>query len=74
MDDPNSQDFDIKNIVIHENYDPASKHNDIALVEIDGQIKFNEKAYPACLYYEDDEPQGLIITGWGKTSIGRVTS
>lgn len=43
-------------------------------MEIDGEITFNEKAYPACLYHKDDDPSGLIITGFGKTDTGEFAT
>lgn len=70
LNEPNPQDFDIANMIVHKEYNASSKHNDIALVEVKGEMQFNEKAYPACLYSEDDDPKELIITGWGKTTTG----
>lgn len=69
MNDSNPIDINVKNITMYSGYDPLSKHGDIALVELSKRITFNDKAKPACLYVDHDDPLGLIVTGWGKTSI-----
>ncbi|XP_018562474.1 serine protease persephone-like [Anoplophora glabripennis] len=69
LNETNPQDFFIKNITVFPKYNPTSKHNDIALIEVNKEIKYSKKVCPACLYFKNDDPTGLIVTGWGKTSI-----
>lgn len=71
LDDPNAVDFNIKNIIVHNGYSPTSKHNDIALVQIHGKFPITEHIAPACLHTLPDSQKNLMITGWGKTSIGK---
>ena len=33
----------------HENYDPRSFENDIALLELERDVRFRDGIYPACL-------------------------
>lgn len=71
LNDSNAQDFSIKNTMPFSNYNPLTKHGDIALIEVDGKMLFTDKIYPACLYSDDDDPLGLVVTGWGKTTVGK---
>ncbi len=69
----------IKRKIVHElwNVKADSNHNDIALIEVATEFKFNEFVRPICLPSDDisDFPTGTkcITTGWGKTQ-GRFCS
>lgn len=67
-----AQDLEIQDIVIHPNFTRRTRLNDIALLKLIKPVIFNTFVNPACLYTRDDDPIGLIITGWGTTSL--VTS
>ncbi|XP_028131439.1 serine protease Hayan-like isoform X4 [Diabrotica virgifera virgifera] len=69
INDTNHQDIDVKRIRIHESYDPLGKQGDLAIIELKRNATFSETIRPACLYGKHDDPLGLIVTGWGKTSI-----
>jgi len=56
-------------IIIHPDYNHRSKHNDIALIELESPVKFSKSIHPACLYTNSDDPDLVIVTGWGLTSI-----
>lgn len=73
LNDGHFQDFEIQNVTIHERFNIITKHNDIAVVKIKGEIKFSKDIYPACLYHEDDEPKNMIVTGWSQTGIGKIS-
>lgn len=64
-----AQDIDVEDIVVHKNYSRRSKLNDIALIKLKKPVVLNTYVNPACLYTKDDDPKGLIITGWGTTSL-----
>ncbi|XP_012250668.2 trypsin-1-like [Athalia rosae] len=60
----------IKSAQIHENFDPYSYNNDIALVELDKPVQFNGIIRPACL--PDNRPidyagSMAVVAGWGRT-------
>lgn len=71
LNDRSPRDVPIKLIKIHDDYSTETKHNDIALVELAEPVTYSKKIRAACLYTESDDPLGLIVTGWGKTSIGK---
>lgn len=58
-DDVESEEFDIEKIIVHYNYKPTESHaNDIAVIKLNGTIKFNENVQPICLV---DEGQSNIF-------------
>lgn len=64
-----AQDFDIKNFSVHPEYVRRTKDNDIALIKLNTAAKFTNFVHPACLYFKEDDPLGLVVTGWGKTNV-----
>ncbi|XP_045478559.1 serine protease Hayan-like isoform X2 [Harmonia axyridis] len=66
---PKPQDYDIVNITIHPNYKKWEKLNDLALVELNERVTYTDYVHPACLYDKDDDPVGMVVTGWGDTEM-----
>ncbi|XP_035774401.1 serine protease snake-like [Anopheles albimanus] len=61
---PSRQDFGIRNIVHHPNFQHA--YNDIALLELSARVIFNQFIQPACLWSNNEDPvHPLVATGWG---------
>uniref|UniRef100_F7A010 Transmembrane serine protease 11D n=1 Tax=Monodelphis domestica TaxID=13616 RepID=F7A010_MONDO len=63
----------VKNIIIHPNYTPASHENDIALVELTNRITFNKNVHKICLPEANlIIPPGtrVYVTGWGSQISG----
>lgn len=72
LDAPESRIFGIRRIETHDLYSNISKHNDIAIIELSADLEYSSRIYPACLYTEDEEPDKMIVTGWGNTLGGKV--
>lgn len=68
MDDEKAVDAEIKEIHIFDGYDIREKQNDIALLQLKNPLSIGGDVIPACLYTQDDNPSGLIITGWGRAT------
>lgn len=70
VDDPNEHiNIKIKNIIRHPEYVRQKKYNDIALIELEHDVKFTYFAHPACLYHpETTVLSQMYITGWGRVS------
>lgn len=64
-----AQDFNIKNFSVHPEYVRRTKDNDIALIKLSNAAKVTNFVHAACLYFKEDDPFGLIVTGWGKTNV-----
>ncbi|KAL7844323.1 hypothetical protein SRHO_G00228620 [Serrasalmus rhombeus] len=63
----------VKQIISHPEYDPKTYDNDIALMELDSPVNFNQNIWPICLPAATHEfPAGQVvwITGWGATREG----
>ncbi|XP_045488889.1 chymotrypsin-2-like [Pieris rapae] len=66
--------YHIKKMIPHEKYDMDTIKNDIAVVQIDGKIKYSEKIQPIELLKEM-APIGkkCLLTGWGYVNYRRST-
>lgn len=67
---PEAQVRSIKQVVLHERYEPRMESNDIALLELEQPIECNDYAQPACLPSAMVEVSNLshcYISGWGVT-------
>ncbi|CAH0718143.1 unnamed protein product, partial [Brenthis ino] len=66
-------DINIKKFIVHPNYEPPKKYYDIALIQLESEVKFTNYLQPACLWPNHDFQQlgkNGIITGWGYTEKG----
>ncbi|GAB1865469.1 trypsin [Camponotus japonicus] len=63
--------YPVKKIIRHEAYDDLTNDYDIALLEVDGEIRFNDKMQPVKLA-EKELASGVIVnvTGWGAVKSG----
>ena len=71
VDDPDAKDFRIKEEIIHEEYSPLTKYNDLALLRLDRNVTITLHLRPACLATDRAERnRRATVTGWGKTGRG----
>jgi len=67
------QELKVKSKKIHEKFNPKSLENDIAIIELEGEVQYNDKVFPACLpdpsflgsHNLDVESYQGHIAGWG---------
>ncbi|KAL7042172.1 hypothetical protein ACKWTF_001045 [Chironomus riparius] len=59
--------YNVINKIIHPQYDRISFNNDIALLELDKDVKFSEYIYPICLPTRQHDEEKAIVTGLGTT-------
>ncbi|XP_023014211.2 serine protease Hayan isoform X1 [Leptinotarsa decemlineata] len=71
LDDPSRRDIPIKKETPHPLYDKDTKHHDISIVELVEGIRISKRIRPACLFQKNNDPDELVITGWGVTTNGR---
>uniref|UniRef100_A0A1A9ZHN4 Peptidase S1 domain-containing protein n=1 Tax=Glossina pallidipes TaxID=7398 RepID=A0A1A9ZHN4_GLOPL len=67
-DDAVLQDYEIRNIIPHHEYQSTilSKYNNIALIEMEKEAIFNDYVRPACLSLIDDNDfRQFMSAGWG---------
>lgn len=70
------QTFNLAWMKMHENYDPKTFENDIALLKLDKPARFSNSVQPACLPPSSSEYTGVraTVTGWGTIYFGGPTS
>jgi secreted trypsin-like serine protease len=64
--DPYEQASSVRQLIPHENYNPSTINNDVALIRLSTQLTFNTYVQPVCL--TSTEPAGgtqAWLTGWG---------
>ena len=67
--EPTQMTFRVTKAIVHPNYDPESRDNDIALLRLSKKVIFNANIQPICLPTVDTADGTVCIaTGWGLTS------
>lgn len=70
-DDAMPKDYRIIQHVLHPDYKPTERYNDIALLLLESNVEFSKYVRPACLNTDQSlNPPELIATGWGRTATG----
>ncbi|XP_050563476.1 serine protease snake [Spodoptera frugiperda] len=68
-------DVNIKNIIVHPQYNSPKQYFDIALMEVDQKVYFSRDVQPACLWTKPDIEslsRTALITGWGVVESGTL--
>ncbi|KAI3357911.1 hypothetical protein L3Q82_016294 [Scortum barcoo] len=63
----------VRRIIAHQDYNPLTYDNDIALMELDATVTLNQNIWPICLpspTHDFPAGQEAWITGWGATREG----
>jgi len=75
------EEYKIEKIIPHEDYNPRSFDNDIAVIKFDTDVEFKKGIQPVCLPSHTPgvletkfAKLGVYITGWGATSFRGPTS
>ncbi|KDR12676.1 serine protease snake-like isoform X2 [Zootermopsis nevadensis] len=72
VDDADVQMFNVARRIAHPDYRKPEKYHDIALLQLDKDVRFNNFVKPACLHTQNAVPDDMpIATGWGLTEPGR---
>lgn len=63
----------VKRVIVHPDFTYQHLANDIALVELEEPIEFNDNTQPICLPSDYDDFAGEMgtISGWGKINISK---
>ncbi|XP_025829098.1 serine proteinase stubble [Agrilus planipennis] len=62
----------VKRVIVHREYDPLTFENDLALLELENPVAFDEHIIPICLPKEGTDFTGRVatVTGWGRLKYG----
>ncbi|KAI1286867.1 Proclotting enzyme [Halotydeus destructor] len=70
--DPDSIDFQVKNFLIHPEYDQLTQRNDIAILVLEKKASFTSLVRPICLPQKSRSYYGVLgtVVGWGAVNYG----
>ncbi|KAH8258482.1 hypothetical protein KR038_012045 [Drosophila bunnanda] len=62
----------VKRVIVHRQYDPATFENDLALLELDSPVQFDTHIVPICMPNDLADFTGRMatVTGWGRLKYG----
>ncbi|XP_034652751.1 serine protease filzig isoform X1 [Drosophila subobscura] len=62
----------VKRVIVHRQYDPATFENDLALLEMDSPVQFDTHIVPICMPNDAADFTGRMatVTGWGRLKYG----
>uniref|UniRef100_A0A1A9W2F3 Peptidase S1 domain-containing protein n=1 Tax=Glossina brevipalpis TaxID=37001 RepID=A0A1A9W2F3_9MUSC len=62
----------VKRVIVHRQYDPATFENDIALLELDSTVQYDSHIVPICMPSDKADFTGRMatVTGWGRLKYG----
>ena len=63
----------VRRVIVHRQYDAATFANDIALLELDSPVAFDEHIVPICMPKDKEDFRGRVatVTGWGRLKYGK---
>lgn len=71
VDTARPKDTKIVEHVLHPDYKPSERYNDIGLFRMESDVEFSAFVRPICLNTDPKlNPAVQIATGWGRTSTG----
>lgn len=58
----------VRRVIVNRGYDPATFENDLALLELESPVQFDEHIVPICMPEEGIDFTGRMatVTGWGR--------
>ncbi|KAK2576104.1 hypothetical protein KPH14_007438 [Odynerus spinipes] len=58
----------VRRVIVNRGYDPATFENDLALLELESPVQFDEHIVPICMPDENVDFTGRMatVTGWGR--------
>ncbi|XP_017470449.1 PREDICTED: uncharacterized protein LOC108362105 isoform X1 [Rhagoletis zephyria] len=62
----------VKRVIVHRQYDPATFENDLALLELESTVQFDTHIVPICMPNDHADFTGRMatVTGWGRLKYG----
>ncbi|KAH8331414.1 hypothetical protein KR074_002776 [Drosophila pseudoananassae] len=62
----------VKRVIVHRQYDPATFENDLALLELDSPVQYDTHIVPICMPNDVADFTGRMatVTGWGRLKYG----
>ena len=66
----------VKRVIVHRDYNAQTFENDIAILELESAIEYQQHVVPICMPSEKDIYVGskAYVTGWGRLKYGKSAS
>uniref|UniRef100_A0A182Q050 Peptidase S1 domain-containing protein n=1 Tax=Anopheles farauti TaxID=69004 RepID=A0A182Q050_9DIPT len=74
-----SQELGVKHVYVHPQFRTGTYRHDLAVLEMERAVRFNDRVLPVCLDTEEDEQASFYrqmgkIAGWGYTEFDEVST
>uniref|UniRef100_A0A182W2C8 Peptidase S1 domain-containing protein n=1 Tax=Anopheles minimus TaxID=112268 RepID=A0A182W2C8_9DIPT len=74
-----SQELGVKRIYVHPEFRTGTYRHDLAIVELERPVQFNDRVLPVCLDTDEEDPSSFYrqigkVPGWGYTEFDEVSS
>ncbi|XP_046404360.1 serine protease filzig-like [Ischnura elegans] len=62
----------VRRVIVHRRYDAATFENDLALLELDSPVTYQQHIVPICMPRNNEDFTGRVatVTGWGRLKYG----
>ncbi|XP_071452264.1 serine protease filzig [Hetaerina americana] len=62
----------VRRVIVHRRYDAATFENDLALLELDSAVTYQQHIVPICMPKDNEDFTGRVatVTGWGRLKYG----
>lgn len=66
----------VRRVIVNRGYDPATFENDLALLELESPVQFDEHIVPICMPADGIDFTGRMatVTGWGRLKYSKYRS
>ncbi|XP_041784042.1 transmembrane protease serine 9-like [Anopheles merus] len=74
-----SQERGVRRVYVHPEFRTGTYRHDLALLELERPVRFNDRVLPVCLDTEEDDPVSFYrqigkVPGWGYTEFDEVST
>ncbi|XP_052889196.1 transmembrane protease serine 9-like [Anopheles moucheti] len=74
-----SQQMGVKRVYVHPEFRTGTYRHDLAIIELERPVQFNDRVLPVCLDTEEEDPSSFYrqmgkVPGWGYTEFDEVST
>jgi len=64
----------VRRVIVHRDYNAQTFENDIALLELDSAVEYQQHVVPICMPNDGEVQVGMsaYVTGWGRLKYGKL--
>uniref|UniRef100_A0A182R569 Peptidase S1 domain-containing protein n=1 Tax=Anopheles funestus TaxID=62324 RepID=A0A182R569_ANOFN len=74
-----SQELGVKQVYVHPQFRTGTYRHDLAIIELERPVRFNDRVLPVCLDTDEEDPSSFYrqigkVPGWGYTEFDEVST